>query len=296
MKTLIIVILIFPVFFSCSNSQDCSFIKTHTTLEELNLNGPVSSLNEFSYKAIDSSGLIIKGRSERGYGLYENTINGSIYTNDKKLIFNKSGNIEELIQLDRLGNVESKKEYIYDDTDYLVEEFLEDSEGKIKSTTKYSNNELGQVVLIEFYKSNNTLEETYEFKYDCENQTTEVDWKMPNGNSRMKVSDYYNSDGLISKTAISIMGHKNSEDEFEYNSNQLIIKKSSKHPNSIATHEYQYDSLRNVISRIDNMPIESTCGNWSFSYSYDDNRNWIKRISYKDSVPMYIIERIINYK
>ena len=295
MKSISIIILGLFLF-GCSSNNICDFVKTPTTLEELNLNGSVESLIEFSYNAIDSSGSIIKGIKGRGIGLYENKINGTYYTNDKKVIFNESGNIVELIQYDKHSNIESIIKFNYNEFGQLKDQSLKTENGETRSNTKYSYNEQSQLVLTEFFNHRNSLEETYEYSYDCNNRSVETNIRMPNGESEMRFIESFNTEGLGYKQEISMMGSKHSVNEIEYNSKKLITKKSHIYVATTSTNEFSYDSLDNVILRIDKTPIESTSGKWTYEYTYDKNNNWIKRLSYKDSIPMFIVERSIKYK
>lgn len=164
-------------------------------------------------------------------------------------------------------------EYEYDSNGALEKETYFGSKGRIMRKIEYTNNELGQKV--------KTLRSTYndkkrkwiltglkEFNYNNKNQLTE--WV----NYLKDINDFsYNSKEQL-------------EELITYLKNGRISDK----------HEYIYDEFGNVIIDKEFKNYDEVGFNIKFKYKFDSNNNWINCIVHKNHLPIYIVERKIEYK
>ena len=96
------------------------------------------------------------------------------------------------------------------------------------------------------------------------------------------------------------MVEKNSYVHYKYDSNGNMIEKKSygKDGNLLEKNTYKYDNNDNVIvvglyESYDLDDIITTTV--KYTYAYDKNLNWIKKISFKNDNPLSITERVIVY-
>jgi hypothetical protein len=79
--------------------------------------------------------------------------------------------------------------------------------------------------------------------------------------------------------------------QYEYEQNKLVAKFKVSNNSRYLVMKYEYDVYGNIAKRFEDEKVEI----FTWEYKYDSYNNWIEQIEYRNSVPQYIIERIIEY-
>ncbi|ANQ49893.1 hypothetical protein MY04_2524 [Flammeovirga sp. MY04] len=207
-----------------------------------------------------------------------------VYNEDGKLLyFKKDG-----------GLADEEKKLVYDSSGYLTNEFLT-KYGQFQYEKKYQNDSLGQCYEEHIYRANGDstkIKNTYNSNGELIKKLYYWDWETPHlytnfqSDDNEKTEKDYKIDGtrwhLVKRNfdkkgrLIRYREYKNfttqeRDTKYTYNKKNDLIK------------EITYDSSRSVIE-------ES-----KYSYEYDKNKNWIKKIMYRDEKPIVIDERKIEY-
>lgn len=260
-KTLLIILL---ACISCSENQS-------NDLKEYNLKGDVISVKSKKYRAIEKFGEVEKGEvasRNDDYRLDADFANVHHIFNDQGRIisttlFDKNGDIDVKITIeDTIANFYSPGgrlmiRAISDDYDLPKEINVYDFDGDLRSK-----------VLSTYDEKQNPLE------------TKEYD----ESGALMSQSTYtYNENDLIKNEEIMKVENK----RVGYSR-----RKTKDTINSIFTYTYNaHNDVAEITLERENKELSKT-----YTYTYDDQDNWIQRIEHIGLQPKFIIERTIKYK
>lgn len=170
-------------------------------------------------------------------------------------------------------NLDSKKIFIYDESNNEIEETEYDKEGDLKNKTIYE------------YNKNEDVTFKNAVGYDASGKV-DYNWNRRYDIAGNEIQSYYRS-GII-----------NSLTEMTYNDrNELIEERelySSNEP--IWVKKFDYDGLGNLIRET---KIDYSSQNYvydkSYKYEFDEEKNWIKKVEYSKVHPVQIVLREIKY-
>jgi len=285
----LLLLISFLLILGCSNKneKDNKIIKFpyyKTDLEEMKLRGKIKSFKEYSYKAIDSFGVISKGKKQHidGFeaypegvfltfnteGFFKESTEYTVYEKiNEKIIYsyNQKGQKIEQNVYDSINKFDYKVVFKYNEKGYLFDRSLYDEKGKLNKKFVFENNENDNEIKESLYSSKGNLDSYYKYKYDNKGNLIETSF-----------IDYGRL--VISENTIYIYDVKGN----------LILKNSSitiKEGTVDIETNYTYNTLGDIES------IDST----TYEYIYDSNNNWIKRIEYNSGFPKFVLERKIEY-
>ena len=268
--------------------------QNNSTLSKEGLHGKVKVLLLTEYEVDDKFGKLIKGKIK--------------YV--EKHFYDNSGNRKKLIKYGIDGNPREELRYHYNSKN-SVNEFTvinvagvkarENRLGKPKNKLEKEIRDLNSTDFVTYF-------EDFFYKYDKKGNVIEDNLGM---SSSENFTDFEGAMGLKNK--------------YYYDNNNKIIKRElygESNPNEIAlTWVKRWDSNGNLIEKIEssdyginerivnnynsnndiiNQKIYNYKGvmveNTSLEYlEYDVNKNWVKRIFYRNDYPLVIVERDIKY-
>lgn len=258
---------------------------------EMNLQGPVKSLNEASFEAISRLGNIEKGdRKRQSYPDYDkffifddkgNIIVKEEYEWDDKLftktVYQFSGprDTVEINTYNRERSLITRFVQLFDKKGNIIETISYGGEGDYRRKSTYHYDDLGNCIKTNEYNSDG------KFSY-------------------YSVYQYDNSANMIESEDRSADGTLNYRTSFEYDNKNNMTKKTYEYRFDGANWSciYKYDDMGNVIEETlsDNIGkskiITSTIAK---KYTFDKMRNWVKLIETINERPVSIIERKIEY-
>lgn len=295
MKTIFSFILS-TILFTSTNAQRMAF-----TLKDFDLKGKVKSVSEVSYLGVSKFGDLTKGRK--------------ISESEEK--FNKDGYAteREFIYYDEDGKKDDgfSQSFSFDKNNFLVG--MKEEEDDESISHKYTNNQSGQVEVIDSYTKKGKLMARQKIKYNSAGKETEIAQYDANGDLMKKRIFTYSStgdrrdekvtdkNGKLIETSYAVYDEGGNAIETglgkfiqKYKFNQA--NKKTEERNSVSGFDkkeiFLYDDKGNVVKNVDEYgSVEIS------TYSYDKNDNWIKRITEIKDVflgdKVEITEREIKY-
>ncbi|MCH2046093.1 MAG: hypothetical protein MK212_18400 [Saprospiraceae bacterium] len=259
--------------------------KKKTTLESMNLHGQVESVREVSYKAQKNG---------------DNWETGEI-SGDTRILFNDAGNRRaEAWYYGGSTSPHTRFHFTYDADQNRIEYKYENADDFRNSTTKYKYDRNGEKVSSARYDSKDKLLQTEKYTYD------------ENGNQILL--ERYDADDKLIKTI---------KNEYEYDSKDRIIKDKIYYDDKFYGYEtYEYNTEGKMIAHMRFKPDGTAKGGdknkydehenkvewlsingysgretkYTYTYVYDEHKNWIEKWQYEDDKLKYIIKRTINIK
>lgn len=296
-----------------------AFCEKRTHLNDLNLNGKVKVLKDYSYYAAEQEGTIIKQRKGRPGDQYDDP--DKIMPKDKHLYFNYKGNISREEWLESCGSLARAFEYEYDEGDNTLNYKLFDANNRLTRLNIYDHN--GMITHVERYNPDGSVDSLFEFIYDDKNNTiteriynhkgivkTKYKGRYDN-NGRLAESIWYECNHMIMKT-IKVYDENHNMVEFQmycpenkmerlelnlydYEMNIVVRRIADFLLNQTSVFRYSYDDHKNITKVIRVHSLSRYNHVLQYEYVYDEHDNWIRRIQYKNNVPEFIHIRNIEY-
>lgn len=223
-----------------------------------NLNGDIKSVKTIKYNAVDNlGGITIEGENQ--------------YIEKKITKYNIKGNIVEFTNFKPDNIIQNKLVNYHNKEGFIIESKMYNSKGRLSYKTNKIKYSKGRIIESTDYDSSGELLSITKYKRDNNGNMLEVTSYNPEGNPLARiVSKYDNTGNRIEE--ISIIN-----EIFQY---KYILK---------------YDSVENVIEKIEYDKNGLKIATETFSYEIDNHGNWIRRVTFEDSIPKYIIKREIEY-
>ena len=307
--------ILFPSF--SIGQQQNKLTSAKNDLQKLNLRGKVKSVKETLYSAVFSSGVIQKG---------------DIINPDELMTYYTVLHVpaERGIEYGGIGCLRDKlmeqNSYItFNEKGKLIDHtlYLPDNTILIHCSYKYDDKNNLISSKFDFYERNRVYETIYTYKYDIKNNLIELNSELEPG-KYFKIS--YKNDGngnMVEKKGELPDANSNYNYiwSFKYDNKNNIIEATGKEKNT-----YKYDdggnmneeliqykrgkvvntikcnemgdvlNAKTLVWKVENSieRLEAEI-NMTFKYEYDKNKNWLKKIVYKDDKPQKVIEREIVY-
>ncbi|OPZ97421.1 MAG: hypothetical protein BWY70_01507 [Bacteroidetes bacterium ADurb.Bin408] len=275
--------------------KEDSLIALKTDWKAQELNDSVESIRLVTYKALEKFGEIQKGDRVR-----DNSEDMDYYK-----VFNNRGNIVERYEYQPDGSLDRKTVWKYNKkgqkTEALVvlsDKFYKSSSLETKNLYKYDTrmNITEQSIYESGGKRDGAFTGKMIFKFDSSDKLTEK-------------NIYFAEDKLYTKTKFVYDARRNKTEENIYNTEGALIRKIQYKYNEqgqlTESGEYNPDGILfsktkfkyNTQGQLECEHTYSTDGNLDTKclYEYDEKGNWTKAVKYKNDIPQYIRERIIEY-
>jgi len=273
MKYILIFFFSFCLF-SCSR-------EIKNSLTEKNLKGDIRILTEFGYKPVIKFGEIQKDSlqykllsdfDENGNIVSENWLDSGIrniykYDSIGKLI--EQDNYNEL----KTPSFSSKKKFIYDVNNNLIEK-----------NTYLSDGVLFEKIIYDYDENNNNIQSKC-YKYDFDGKEV---LKF------MFKSKYDKNGNEIESVHYDNLGRKEYTETYKYDEKGLIIEETSDFLRT-SKKKYTYDDNGNILKVKEYSIKEVLIGEETYEYKFDNKGNWIVRLFFINGKPNFIEEREITY-
>ena len=305
MKTkTVIFFFIFSIFFLQCHAQE----KVKNDVQNLGIQGKVHSVKEIMYQALNKSGGIQKGKErENTFRTFNENlnINEEISYDSTETIWNRniykydaSGNLTEKTSFKRGGKLTSKSIINYDKNGNMIEQIWYDSDLKVSGSSTYKYDKSNKKILEKIFQPKNQLKSKTTFKYDTKGNKCEEIFYNAEGDTLSRNIFIYDLEILLSEIEYDASGAIFIRNTFQYDQvGNLIEIKGYNSNDKVVDHVLtKYDENNNVIESIS---YDTRVG-WAnyhktYSYDYDEQHNWIKRISFQDEQPHTIWIREIKY-
>lgn len=261
----------------CLVIVSCSSKNGFRLKNEYNLQKSVKSIEEVRYYAAKDDDGITKGQLS-GYSLMSFDAWGNIllrreFDSDKKLI------------------KKFQNEYDYQNSTYKEFEFKNNDSLNIYSVSDYSIDSNKRISSEVHYLANGNVLFESELTYDSNgNKTKEIE--SENGNQTIiEWINIYEEKQLVERKEYLNGNDKFSKTIFKYDDLGNVVKKIwiNQQGETVFNDSFEYDKFRNVTAKL------SEKSRQTFTYEYDQNNNWIKRIEYINDTPWIITERKLEY-
>ncbi|UUV18383.1 hypothetical protein NRK67_13970 [Fusobacteria bacterium ZRK30] len=257
--------------------------ETHTKF--LDLKGKVKSVKYSTYDAELKFGEIKKGArsssgqdnryfyfNEEGVKIEEGEYDSYDQIQMKRLYrYNDSGRLMEVRDFNSKDKFTGKTIYRIDDKGNLIETSDFDSKGRFMGKIIYIRNDKGYAVEKNSYDLMGSLNSKFKFEYDRKGRVLESIYY--GSGDEVEEETYIKYDGKGRKLEVKVITEGN------------VVIKNFKYENK------EKDDLTTMIKFENYLIMSKTI----YRYKYDENDNWIKKISIEDEKPKVIEERKIEY-
>lgn len=282
MKIKIITALILIILLSACGGKGKDR-ETHVKI--LGLKGKVKSVKYSSYDAESKFGEIKKGvRSnsrqdnryyyfnEQGVKVEDGEYDSYNQIQTKRLYrYNDNGKLIETRDFNSKDEFTGKTIYSIDDEENLIETSDFNSKNEFMGKIIYTRNAKGNTIETNSYNSMGSLNSKLKFEHDKKGRILESIYYGSDGKLRDKTYIKYNAKGKVAEVKLI------TEDS--------IFIKNFKYENK------EKDDMTSMIQYEGYLTMSKTI----YRYEYDENGNWIQKISIEDEKPKLIEEREIKY-
>jgi len=273
MKKTLLFLALSIAFFSCNKKQNTA----NSDLQKLNLNGSIKSVLEETFMLSED---LQKGEKTMDNGF------------DNLKLFDKNGFIlrKNLFTPEKT----SAGTYIYEyDKNLLVKETKYTATENIDRVYVYSYNSDNQLDTQTAYTALGNVEYTDKFTYPSPTLSVQKS-AGADGNLLYKWEYEYDANkNMIKKTWFAFGNIV--FNTFIYNDKkQLIDQTEINEYGAITRWQYEYDAHGNATSESTTYP-DGTQNICIFKYEYDKQNNWIVKQIFGNDIPLYRIERTIEY-
>ncbi len=276
----------------------CAKGQEKNELAELRLNGKIKTLKESFFSASDSSGTIIRNKEilyshapERYY-----KFNDSGLPEEKTEFISDSSFIKHLYQHNDRGDQTEDIAWLPDGTIREVTFYFYDEKGNLEKCENKVTGKNEKLLRKEDYMRVKGPYRKMIYTYDEKgNRTCETIYDIHGSRSVV-----YTCDGKG-----NINGHKflneegKTEKSFTYTcderKNRVECQQFDKDGNLQSRIVYKYDTNNLLTEETDFAPDGSIRNTVRYDYQYDSHNNWIRQITFRDKVPLRILEREITY-
>ncbi|MBI4945653.1 MAG: hypothetical protein HY840_04545 [Bacteroidetes bacterium] len=320
-----IITKVFPLLLLLSFQQPANSQRVKTSVEEDGLKGKVKQLRQHFYKAEVKSGVISTGAKAIGTGFPFDTFipQNFMYEYDEKGNIIKSNSNDDTAQ--------SKTTYEYDDKGNVLEVKNFGSNGSVGSSYTHQYNDQGMLTKTIAYNQG-YLWITETLQYDSKGNITEDISNYADGSLKSKQLYKYDAKGNlieeneyspsdsnlfpkgtsccnVHRYAYDDKGHKTEETDYDSNGDLAGVNKFDSKGNRIELHiymkfdnknsgsnsVYKYDDMGSIIEEQTDWTDGTFHSRNKYTYDYDKQGNWVKKIEFENDVPKYITVRDITY-
>lgn len=213
------------------------------------------------------------------------------------LEFNKKGFVVEKKCYDAANRVLFYYDYKYKKQSQLQRRNMYDTKGYRIEQLAYAYNALGQVAAESTYRSDNSLLVRYVHTYAAKGQLIQTDVHAPaNVYTTSKYEFVYNKEGqLVEQHTYNQKDQKHQTDTYSYDENGFEkVHTMSNHLDKFTfTSHTQHDEDGNIMTF--QAPTE-TEPLTSYTYTFDEMKNWTRRVHYKNGKAIDLVERVLVYE
>jgi hypothetical protein len=271
MKKIFLPILCMAVLWGCTTAPEPEPITklgwfTNSAWSVEYLNGQVKSIDQIAYWASEENGEIV-----RGAPMTVKDLDSIGWINNVALMFNEEGLVTDSKQLNDEGKALDYDEIIIENGKYMKVTSV--GKDTARSYMIFSHDAAGNFVHMEQFRlPEDTLMNSYDFKFDENGNWMGGQWSNYLGESGWSHNFVYNEDNLV-----TLRENFNTEGE------------------KAGSHEYTYDEIGFNLSWI-NTRSDTTFLDLTFKYpKVDDKGNWLEMVSFENGKVSGMDVRTIEY-
>jgi hypothetical protein len=252
--------------------------------------GRVKSVEEHSFKAKQSKGVISRGKRAREYST----------DYDFKMEYDSIGRPSKRTWISMKGNIIKVLYYTYDSTGLLVNEKSEDGDNNPLFTFTYHRefNASGKLTTMMVSASTVSKSTVYHYTYDDKNNQFESR-QTGEGNQILNLETRtFNAKSQITRQYIynannTLWGYE----EYNYDEEGNCIQKTLYNDKKeiIIIYRWKYEDKKILLRYEVCGNTGMNCETWIYRYEYDQTGNWIQRIEFRNGKLMFVKEREIIY-
>lgn len=306
--------------------------ENQTDLQELNLKGKVKSVRSVDYEAVEVSGEVVKGRivednffayNEAGnvvektkyyadgtpyekfivtYDSEGRVVEGSMYNSEGKIDFKKvvtydnKGNKLTENEIDEMG-VRVKGSFEYDDKNNLINKNTHFFDENLDTTTIFEYDKKGNLIKQHFYiVGGGWRTEIYSKRSENGITIKEIQSKSWKEKEEKKILKYDDKGNVIEKSKYDAKGNLLERITYKYDTEGREIEVNWENPNGFLVYSKYIKTYndRGIIAGVKYVYPNGNIEQYVYSYEYDNQGNWIKKVLYINDRPS-ITERKIEY-
>jgi hypothetical protein len=244
------------------------------------------AIEDSSFYVVDSKGNQIDYYTYKGDTL------------DTKLtsLFNNQGIILESNEYYR-GKLKTRNTYKYDSKGNNTEESCYEADGTIKWKELFEYDSKGNLTEVTDFKVNGRFESRFEYKYDNNgNMVEENEYRSDTSQKHKRITSRYSADGAVVET------NRYNEDGilvFTLKLDREGVKLTNTSYNADGSFKgittQMFDEHGSEIEEDRFFSNETLNMKYRYTYEYDKEGNWTRKITHKDETPMEVTERRIEY-
>lgn len=301
---------IFIIFISCGGTtkSDIAITSPQNDVEKLNLREKVKSISTEFYEVSPYTGELelatvystiiqaypktVLSFNEDGYMIGREDYNADNELYLKYTLKLRPDNQLELQVKEGLYLETSTISNWYNNQNLLIKSV--EMDGKtIHCQDFYKYNELGKEIerIHEYSRSKNI--DRFVSEYNEQGVLIKQIQYNENGKKEQSIEYVYDKKGQLNKEILKDnVGNIKSEISYEYNKDGLEINRTIRRNSNTCTIKNDYNAFNDKISTVINSNEKEV---WMFSYTYDKQNNWIKRVTYLNEKKKYEEIREIEY-
>lgn len=306
--------------------------ENQTDLQELNLKGKVKSVRSVDYEAVEVSGEVVKGRivednffayNEAGsvvektkyyadgtpcekfivtYDSEGRVIEGCMYNSEGKIDFKKvitydnKGNKLTENESNEKGEVRVKESFKYDDKNNLINKDTQFFDGNLDAKTVFEYDKKGNLIKQHLYREGSWLTEIYSKRIENGITIKEIQSKSEKQKKEKKILKYNDKGNVIEESEYDAKGNLLERITYKYDAEGREIEVNWENPNGFLVYSKYIKTYndRGILSGVKYVYPNGNIEQYVYSYEYDNQGNWIKKILYINDRPS-ITERKIEY-
>ncbi len=300
-KLVIILLLTSASLSSCSGTSSTSTkapneTRKKTDLEQENLKGKIKIIKTIyddaeSLKSIKNVCLPVKCDEHKNSITY----------------YDKKGNLTE--KYDYYHEVNDCYEnawyegyiYKYNDKGHKIEKLIYRPSKVLRERRSYRYNDEGELIEEIAFDTDSVLRWKKAFQYDKEKHTTHISWHKDDGSLDGKENYKYASQGgrleKVEWAWYSVGDNFNGCKTYKYDNNENVIEETTYNTkNELMTKRtIRYDNQGNETEWLNYNIKDSIELRRTYEYKYDNQGNWIQRVTREDAVATGLVERQIVY-
>ena len=106
---------------------------------------------------------------------------------------------------------------------------------------------------------------------------------------------YDKDENLIKNLSYDVMGTLISKEVYKYKDNQLVTSYYYENDELVLQKDFAYNNIGFLMQEKVQFIQLDKLDTISYTYDFDEKKNWIKKKKYINSIPMYMEERTITY-
>lgn len=264
-------------------------------------------VNHIHYTVVENLGVIQKNELIRGVNYTFNT-SGFILAQDNygakakpinqiKIVYDTLNNIDHKNVSDAKGILINRITYKYNQKHKPIYKTIYGSDGLLVGRLAYTYHRkkpLQPLQIVSFDK-NGQEKEIQDYSYRILKGLKKVKISHPKTKVISNEKVYDKNQNLIKNLSYDVMGNLISKEVYKYKDNQLVVSYYYENDELVLQKDFAYNNIGFLMQEKVQFIQLDKVDNISYTYDFDEKKNWIKKKKYINSIPMFMEERSITY-